>query len=130
MTRFSPGIQNFLAAVCADPTRDVVPVPRSDSCGGPGDILFFRYSLGPGPGSRAARLLMLVEPITRDPKTGNLLLIGFKVPEEGSYTAASLESLYKNRELPEENYRTYMMKRIYGILRKIVKTEEPKEGEF
>lgn len=73
---------------------------------------------------------MLVEPITRDPKTGNLLLIGFKVPEGGSYTADSLESLYKNRELPEGNYRTYMMKRIYGVLRKIVKTEATAEGGF
>ena len=127
MTKFSPGIQNFLAAVGADPTRDVVLVPKSDSCGGPGDILFFRYKLGDGKGSRGARILLLVEPITKDPKTGNELLIGFKVPEDGAYTPDSLESLYKSRELPEGNYRTYMMKRIYGVLRKITKPE-PTEG--
>lgn len=128
MTRFSPGIQNFLKSVGADPNRDVVLVPKSDSCGVPGDILFFRYKLGTGKGSRAARIFMLTEPITKDPATGNELLTGFKVPEEGAYTPDSLEGLYKNRELPEENYRTYMMKRIYGILRKITKATPP-EGE-
>ena len=64
---------------------------------------------------------MVVEPITRDAATGNLLLTGFKVPDDGNYTPASLETLYKNKELPRENYRTYIMTRIYGPLRRIRK---------
>lgn len=121
MAKFSRQIQNFLTDVAADPEANVQIVPKSDSCADPGDVLFFRYSLGTGPGSRAERLFMVVEPITRDAATGNLLLTGFKVPDDGNYTPASLETLYKNKELPRENYRTYIMTRIYGPLRRIRK---------
>ena len=121
MAKFSKQIQTFLEAVAADPDQNVQIVPKSDSCANPGDVLFFRYQLGLGKGSRAQRLFMVVEPITRDAATGNLLLTGFKVPEEGNYSAESLESLYKNKELPRENYRTYIMTRIFGPLRRIRK---------
>jgi len=127
MAKFSPTISKFLTSVGSDPDRDISIVPKSDSAGGPGDIVFFRYKLGVGAGSRAERILMLVEPITRDAKTGNMLLIGFKVPEGGDYSPDSLESLYNDRALPKENYRTYIMGNIWGVLRKIVKSKEPKE---
>jgi len=129
MSNFSPQIKNFLEQVGADPTREVSVVPRSDSCASPGDVLFFRYSLGIGPGSRRERLMLITEPVTRDAATGNLLLTGFKIPDEGDYTPASLENLYKNRELPEENYRTYIMSKIYGILRKISKRPSEEDAK-
>jgi hypothetical protein len=124
MAKFSKQTQNFLEAVAADPDQNVQIVPKSDSCANPGDILFFRYKLGTGVGSRAERLFMVVEPITKEPATGNLLLIGFKVPEDGNYTPNSLDDLYKKKALPRENYRTYIMTRIYGPLRRIRKARE------
>ena len=121
MSRFSPQVKIFLEKVGADDNLEVSIVPRSDSCAEPGDILFFRYSLGIGPGSRRERLMLITEPVTRDAATGNLLLTGFRIPDEGDYTPDSLENLYKNKELPEENYRTYIMTKIFGLLRKISK---------
>jgi hypothetical protein len=121
MAKFSKGIQNFLAQVGANDDMRISMVPKSDSCGGPGDILFFRYKLGTGKGSRAFRIFLLTEPVTKDAKTGNQLLTGFKVPEDGTYTPESLESLYNNSELPEDGYRTYIMSNIFGPLRKISK---------
>jgi len=129
MSRFSPQIANFLTAVGADPTREVARVPKSDSCASPGDVLFFRYQLGTGKGSRQERLFLVTEPVTRDAKTGNLLLTGFKIPDGGDYTPASLENLYKNKELPEENYRTYIMSKIYGTLKRISKPIDEEEEE-
>ncbi len=121
MAKFSKGIQNFLAQVGANDDMRISMVPKSDSCGGPGDILFFRYKLGTGKGSRAFRIFLLTEPVTKDAKTGNQLLTGFKVPEDGTYTPESLESLYNNSELPEDGYRTYIMSNIFGPLRTISK---------
>jgi len=121
--RFSPQIHKFLKSVGSDPARDISIVPKSDSAGSPGDVLFFRYKLGIGPGSRAERIFMLVEPITKDAATGNLLLTGFKVPDEGDYSPESLDSLYKEKALPKENYRTYIMSNIWGVLRRINKTQ-------
>ena len=121
MAKFSKGIQNFLVQVGANDDLRVSMVPKSDSCGGPGDIVFFRYKLGTGKGSRGFRILLLTEPITKDAKTGNQLLTGFKVPENGSYSPDSLETLYNNSELPQEGYRTYIMSNIFGPLRKISK---------
>lgn len=118
MSNFSPQISSFLKNVGAHEHDHVSMVPKSDSCASPGDILFFRYSLN---NLRGWRLFLLVEPITKQAGTGNLLLTGFKVPTQGNYTPDSLETLYKNRELPKENYRTYIMTKIHGPLRRIRK---------
>ena len=125
MRGFSKEIKSFLIQVQADDDMRISIVPKSESCGGPGDILFFRYKLGEGIGSRAFRIFLLTEPITKDARTGNRLMTGFKVPEDGTYTPASLETLYNNKELDKEQYRTYIMSRVYGPLRKISKI--PKE---
>ena len=121
MKGFSREINGFLTQVGANDKLRVGIVPKSDSCGGPGDIVFFRYQLGVGKGSRAFRILLITEPVTKDAKTGNLLLTGFKVPPGGSYTPESLETLYSNSELPQEGYRTYIMSNIFGPLRRISK---------
>ncbi len=121
MSIFSPQIRNFLTAVGADPTLNVQIVPRSESCADPGDVLFFRYSLGIGPGSRAQRLLLLTKPVTRDAATGNQLLTGFKLPEDGDYTPESLNTLYTQGDFSEDDFRTYIMTNIYGPLRRIRK---------
>ena len=121
MSRFSPEIDNFLDQVGADHRRNVSIVPKSDSCANPGDVVFFRYKLGIGKGSRGYRIFLITEPVTKDAATGNLLLTGFKVPSGGTYTPDSLETLYKNRELPEDNYRTYILGHIFGPLRRIRK---------
>jgi len=121
MAKFSKQTQDFLKSVGADHQHHVQIVPKSDSCANPGDVLFFRYKLGIGKGSRAERLFLVTEPITREAATGNLLLTGFKIPEGGDYTPASLETLYKNKELPKDNYRTYIMSHIFGPLRRIRK---------
>jgi hypothetical protein len=121
MAKFSRQVDFFLQQVGADSTQEVSIVPKSDSCAVPGDVLFFRYQLGKGKTSRASRIFLVIEPITREAKTGNLLLTGFKLPDNGQYTPASLETLYKKGTLPKENYRTYIMGRIYGPLRRIRK---------
>ena len=128
MPKFSKEIQNFLTQVGANDDMRIAMVPKSDSCGEPGDILFFRYKLGTGKGSRAFRILLLIEPVTKDAQTGNLLLTGFKVPPDGSYSPESLESLYNNSELPEDGYRTYIMSNVFGPLRRISKVD-PDEVE-
>ena len=128
MAKFSKEIVSFLTQVGANDDLRIGMVPKSDSCGEPGNILFFRYKLGSGKGSRAYRILLLTEPVTKDAKTGNSLLTGFKVPEDGSYSPDSLETLYNNSELPQEGYRTYIMSNIFGPLRKISK-KNPDEVE-
>mgnify|MGYP003149012569 CR=1 FL=1 len=124
MTKSSKQIKNFLTAVGADPAYDVQIVPRSDSCADPGDVVFFRYSLGIGVGSRAQRLLLITKPVTRDAATGNLLLTGFKLPPDGDYTPDSLETLYTQGGFSEDDFRTYIMTNIFGQLKRIRKTEE------
>ena len=121
MAKYSRQIQKFLTEVGVDQKKQITIVPKSDSCASPGDFLFFRYVLGVGKGSREERLLLVTEPVTRDARTGNLLLTGFKVPENGDYTPDSMENLYNKKELPEDNYRTYIMGRIYGTLKRISK---------
>ena len=121
MPKFSKEIRSFLTQVGANDDLRIAMVPKSDSCGQPGDILFFRYKLGTGKGSRGFRIFLLTEPVTKDAKTGNQLLTGFKVPPDGSYSPESLETLYNNSELPEDGYRTYIMSNIFGPLRKISK---------
>jgi len=121
MAKFSKQIQNFLKEVGAHPDLHVQSVPKTDSCAVPGDVVFFRYKLGTGVGSRKARLLLVTLPITRVAGTGNLLLTGFKLPEDGNYTPESLETLYKNGNLPLDNFRTYIMSNIFGHLRRIRK---------
>ena len=121
MAKSSKQIQNFLTAVGADPSRDVQLVPKSDSCANPGDVVFFRYKLGTGIGSRAERLLLVTKPVTRDAATGNQLLTGFKLPEDGEYTPASLDTLYTQGDLGEDDFRTYIMTNIYGQLKRIRK---------
>ena len=128
MAKFSKEIRSFLTQVGANDDLRIAMVPKSDSCGGPGDILFFRYKLGTGKGSRGFRIFLLTEPVTKDAKTGNQLLTGFKVPPDGSYSPESLETLYNNSELPEDGYRTYIMSNIFGPLHRISKVS-PDEVE-
>lgn len=118
MLKFQKQTQIFLAQVGVTSNLQISIVPKSISCAQPGDILIFRYQLY-GPPSE--RIFMVTEPIVKGGRAGNLLLTGFKVPEGEDYTPNSLISLYENRELPEEGYRTYIMSKIYGPLRKIKK---------
>ena len=121
MVRYSAQINNFFQQTAINPQKDIRMVPKSHSCATAGDFIFFRYKLGVGVGSREERLFLLLEPITRDAKTGNELLTGIRVPLPGEYSPGSLVNLYKNKELPPENYRTYIMSKIYGPLRRINK---------
>ena len=121
MAKYSPQITNFFTQTGVIPEEDVSLVPKSDSCAKVSDFVIFRYKLGIGKGSREERLFLLLEPITKDAKTGNLLLTGIKVPLPGDYSPGSLVSLYKNKELPPENYRTYILGNIYGPLLRLNK---------
>lgn len=119
MVNFSPQVNKFLENVGIDKDYEVQIVPKSDSCAVPGDFVFFRYKLGNGKGSRGMRIALVVLPVTKDAKTGNLLLTVFRLPDNGTYTPNSLETLYKNKEIPKDKYRTYIMRNIYGPLRRI-----------
>jgi len=152
MTRFSPKISSFLTQVGADPKTQVSTVSES-SCQ-PGDVLFFRYELGTGVGSRGVRLFLLVRPVFRNARTGNKLMTGFTLPVEEDFTFESLNVLYRlgrekteqgleiyniiaeaehkdealenmlNIVVPEDSYRTYIVSKIYGPLRRISKSPE------
>lgn len=118
MLLFSPEISKFLKNLNLDEDKDIAMVPKSESCGELGDFLIFRYVLGVGSGSRAQRIGMIVRPIIKAPKTGNLLLTVVKVPTDQSLTSLDLVNLYRNRrsQLPENDYRTYILHKIYGPL--------------
>ena len=166
MRFFSKEIKNFLTGLDSD--ENISIVSKSESSAKAGDIVFFRYSLGRGVGSRTYRIFLLTEPITRQAKTGNLLLTGFKLKnladsEALTFTASNVLSLYKeskvvkkksklektlenkkklqnlnikeNKQLSTleklfiENeigseYRTYIMSKIFGPIRKITKNKE------
>jgi len=141
MTRFSTEIKNFFEQVGMDEegqsTADLSIVPEDDSCAVPGDFLIFRYKLGIGKGSRAFRLFLVIQPVTKTrtqrpgkPNSGGFLATGFKVPLPGDYSTDSLFSLYNDKSLPEENYRTYILGNIHGSLYRLrpkVKEEEEEE---
>ena len=156
MTQFSPKISNFLTQVGADRQTQVSIVSES-SCQ-PGDVLFFRYELGTGVGSRRMRLFLLVRPVFRNASTGNKLMTGFTLPLEHDFTFDSLKGLYKmgkvkmeqgleiyktiekaehknkvleellNVVVPPDSYRTYIVSKIYGSLNRISRTPEEELG--
>lgn len=128
MQHFSPQLKKFLMDIGSDPDLDVSIVPKSISCAEPGDFLYFRYKLGEGKGSREGRLVLLVRPIVKDAKTGNQLLTVFRL-EKGEYSPKLAKSLYKNKSIPEENYRTYIMSNIYGSLYRIRIPDEEEETQ-
>lgn len=130
MAIFTKQIHNFLKSIQADPEKEVSIVQKSISCANPGDVTFFRYSLGTGKGSRAMRMVLVVQPIVKEAKTGNLLLTGFKLPDNGTFTPDSLDDLYKNKGIPKENYRTYILNRIYGSLHVIKSKKKTKNDEI
>ena len=129
MPQFSKQFRNFLKSVGADDERNVRPVPKSHSCAVPGDVVFFRYKLGTGVGSRGMRLLLVTKPVTRDAATGNRLLTGFTLPENGDYTPESLDALYNRGNFSESDFRTYIMTNIYGQLRRIRKVKKQPVGK-
>lgn len=124
MGRFSPIISNFLQQVGADEFLDVTEVPKSDSCASPGEVVVFLYR--PKYSQQTAsswRVVLVIEPVTKSAKTGNLLLTGFEVPLAGArqYTPDSLFTLYKNKQLREEDYKTFILSKphVVGPLYKI-----------
>jgi len=118
MGRFSPTISNFLSQVGADEFLDIAEVPKSDSCASPGDILVFLYRAKYSLATVASwRVVLVIEPVTKSAKTGNLLLTGFEVPVSSArtYTPDSLIALYKNRQLRDEDYKTFILGKPYVI---------------
>ena len=90
-------------------------VPKSDSAGVPGNLLFFRYR-----SEQSQRLVMLVKPVTKDARTGNLLLTCVILSPAEYTDKEQLKSLYNNRSnLPEDTYRTFIMSKIAGPLYRI-----------
>lgn len=121
MATFSKKIRDFLKSLGVDPYLNVSIVPKSISCGVPGDILFFKYPSDPPDyiTNPQYRVFLIIEPIIKQPGTGNLLLTGFRFPDDWNYSPEDFINVYSNRELPEENYRTYIIQKINGPLRKV-----------
>lgn len=114
MASISTQIRRFLKRADVSYDDAVEMVPKSDSCGQPGDILFFNYQ---GSGGRA---VLLVKPVSRDAKTGNQLLTCVNISIGDYNTISDLEELYNDREsLGSDQYRTYIMTKISGPLRRI-----------
>lgn len=114
MLLFSPSIFEFLKNLGLSKEDNIAIVPKSDSAGVPGDLMILRYHL-------RQRIVMLVQPIAKEPMTGNLLLTCVDVPTDTIQTKEDITSLYKNRrsDLPEDSYRTYRMNKMFGPLMRI-----------
>lgn len=112
MRFFSAQIKKFLSQLGVVDKRRVQIVPKSAAGIIPGDLAFFKYL------SKYVAVLV-VSPVVKDAKTGNQLFTAIKIPFSGDYTADSLTDLYKNKELPKDNYRTYILSRIQGPIRRI-----------
>jgi len=134
MANFSKKITNFLTKTGVKDKKFISEVPKSISCGVPGDILIFRYrpkykkffSSRGKPVYKITkskrvqnRILLITEPVIKDAKTGSILLTGFDVPSIGQYTPESLLSLYTERRLPQNGYRTFILQNIVGPLYRI-----------
>ena len=118
MLFISEHLTKFLTQVGRDRFADVAPVPKSVGCGEPGDFLMFyyrpKYPVRTKKGElyispNGWRIVLITQPVVKSAKTGNILLTGFDVPEEGDYTPESLVTLYTNKELSEDSYRTYIL---------------------
>jgi len=114
MRFFSLPILRFLYQVDAVDPLKVHIVPKSASGIPVGSLLFFQYE-------GAWIIALAISPVVKDAKTGNKLFTGFKVPFAGDYTPESITDLYNNKELPPENYRTYILSKIQSPVRRIVK---------
>jgi hypothetical protein len=112
MRFISKAILNFLSKVGVNSDQRIQMVPKSASGIRPGSIVFFKYQ-------ESSVVLLVVSPVVKDAKTGNRLFTGFKVPLGEDYTPESLTNLYKNKELPTDNYRTYILSKIKGPVRRI-----------
>jgi hypothetical protein len=73
----------------------------------------FRYKA-----DKRYRIVLVTQPVTKEPRTGNLLLTGFTVPTDGRYDREELANLYNSKGLDPGSYRTYRMNRIIGLLRR------------
>lgn len=101
--------------------RKISTVPKSKSAGVVNDIMLFQYrKKGVFKAFKPEnRVLVLKRPITRQAKTGNLLLTGvaLPVPGDAAYTPADRDSNFKVRDdYPEDGYRTFIMSNIVGPL--------------
>ena len=100
---------------------DVTPVSKSMGSILVGDLLAFTYR--PDDKKRynlSQRLALVVRPVIRDAKTGNVLLTVVKVPLDVDLDPEKLAELYKHRSsLPVGSYRTYIMSNILGHIYKI-----------
>ena len=115
MAGITTQIRRFLKKADVSYDEAVEMVPKSDSAGEPGNILFFNYRGRPG-----GQAVLLVKPISRDAKTGNQLLTCVNISIGDYNTISDLEELYNDREsLGSDQYRTYIMSKISGPLRRI-----------
>lgn len=104
--------------------RKISTVPKSKSAGKVNDILIFQYRkkgvfkvFKP-----ESRVLILKKPITRQAKTGNLLLTGVALPLPGEpdYSPEDRDTDFKLRkDYPEDGYRTFIMSNIMGPLYRV-----------
>lgn len=121
MTNLSKKLIYFLGEYGKDHLVDVTPVAKSMGSLRVGDLVAFTYR----PDNRnkytlGQRLALVVRPVIRDAKTGNVLLTVVKVPFSGGFTPEKLDELYKDRDsLPDGSYRTYIMSNILGHIYKI-----------
>lgn len=101
--------------------RKISKVPKSKSAGNVNDVMIFKYrKKGVAKVfTPESRVLVLKKPITRQAKTGNLLLTGVALPLPGvpDYDPTDRETNFELREdYPEDGYRTFIMSNIIGPL--------------
>ena len=121
MSILSKNVKNILATVGKDRIVDVTPVPKSMGSIFVGDLIIFTYR----PEDRkkyymGQKLAVVVKPVIRDGRSGNLLLTVAKVALTGSLSPATLEDLYKDVANTEtDSYRTYILSKVLGNIYKV-----------
>ena len=112
MYLYSLKIPNLFSRLGLNMRKHSAMVPKSDSAGVPGDLVFFRYRSEP-----TSRLAMLVRPIAKDAATGNLLMTCLVLDPDEYTELDQLKTLYTDRsDLGDDVYRTFIMSFISGPL--------------
>ncbi len=121
MSILSKNVKNILATIGKDRIVDVTPVPKSMGSIFVGDLLIFTYR----PDNRkkyylGQKLAVVVEPVIRDGRSGNLLLTVAKVALTGSLSPDNLADLYKSVANTKTSlYRTYILSNVIGNIYKV-----------
>ena len=119
MIAFTKQILNFFHYHSKNLQYDLTMLPSNGTAINVGDVLLFKYHGDKRLGHKGYRMVLVVEPVTIEPKTGNELVSAVRVPLDSRFTSDQLSNLYTLRRqlLPQDSYRTYILSKMENIRR-------------